>query len=165
MVQYTHDIMDRVTNISCRAASGATLGGLASDGDVAGREWSAATGLINFRMRWYDAKTGRWLSKDPIGLSGGLNLYAFCGGDSVNYRDPDGNVLIFAPALMLPPVAVAAAAAIIVINTPQIVECYCAERICTQEISYVCNREIGKMLNFLYYWVVSDSNTSGCRGN
>ena len=130
-----------------------------------GREWSAATGLINFRMRWYDAKTGRWLSKDPIGLSGGLNLYAFCGGDSVNYRDPDGNVLIFAPALMLPPVAVAAAAAIIVINAPQIVECYCAERVCTQEISYVCNREIGKMLNFLYYWVVSDSNTSGCRGN
>jgi RHS repeat-associated protein len=43
-----------------------------------GREWSAATGLINFRMRWYDAEMGRWLSKDPIGLSGGLNLYAFC---------------------------------------------------------------------------------------
>ena len=43
-----------------------------------GREWSAATGLINFRMRWYDAETGRWLSKDPIGISGGLNLYAFC---------------------------------------------------------------------------------------
>ena len=42
------------------------------------REWSATTGLINFRMRWYDAETGRWLSKDPIGLSGGLNLYAFC---------------------------------------------------------------------------------------
>ena len=43
-----------------------------------GREWSAATGLVNFRMRWYDSETGRWLSKDPIGLNGGLNLYAFC---------------------------------------------------------------------------------------
>ena len=43
-----------------------------------GREWSAATGLVNFRMRWYDSETGRWLSKDPIGLGGGLNLYAFC---------------------------------------------------------------------------------------
>ena len=52
-----------------------------------GREWSAATGLINFRMRWYDSETGRWLSKDPIGLSGGLNLYAFCGGDAVNSED------------------------------------------------------------------------------
>jgi RHS repeat-associated protein len=34
-----------------------------------GREWSAATGLTNFRMRWYDAETGRWLSKDPIGYT------------------------------------------------------------------------------------------------
>lgn len=55
-----------------------------------GRECSAATGLVNFRMRWYDPVTGRWLSKDPIGLSGGLNLYAFCEGDPVNKTDPDG---------------------------------------------------------------------------
>ena len=54
------------------------------------REWSAATGLVNFRARWYDEVTGRWLSKDPIGLSGGLNLYAFCGDDPINWRDPYG---------------------------------------------------------------------------
>ena len=48
-----------------------------------GREWSAATGLVNFRMRWYDAETGRWLSKDPIRLGGGLNLYAFCGCEPI----------------------------------------------------------------------------------
>ena len=87
-----------------------------------GREWSAATGLINFRLRWYDAETGRWLSKDPIGISGGLNLYVFCEEDPVNHRDPDGNVLIFAPALVFPPIAAAAAAAIIVANAPQIIE-------------------------------------------
>ena len=56
------------------------------------REWSAATGLINFRLRWYDSETGRWLSKDPIGLSGGLNLYAFCGSEVVNNVDPYGQV-------------------------------------------------------------------------
>ena len=55
-----------------------------------GREWSAATGLINFRMRWYDSETGRWLSKDPIGLHGGLNQYLFCYGDSINFIDDDG---------------------------------------------------------------------------
>ena len=55
-----------------------------------GREWSAATGLVNFRMRWYDAETGRWLSKDPIGLNGGLNLYVFCKNNSVGYYDPLG---------------------------------------------------------------------------
>ena len=55
-----------------------------------GREYSWATGLTNFRLRWYDPATGRWLSKDPIGISGGLNLYAFCGNDPVNYVDPWG---------------------------------------------------------------------------
>ena len=55
-----------------------------------GRERSAATGLVNFRMRWYDPVTGRWLSKDPIGLSGGLNLYAFCEGNPILRIDPQG---------------------------------------------------------------------------
>lgn len=55
-----------------------------------GRERSAATGLASFRMRWYDPVTGRWLSKDPIGLSGGLNLYAFCDGCPLNSIDSLG---------------------------------------------------------------------------
>jgi len=55
-----------------------------------GREWSEVTELINFRMRWYDAETGRWLSTDPIGLSGGLNLYVFCCNDSINSMDAFG---------------------------------------------------------------------------
>ena len=59
-----------------------------------GREWSAATGLINFRMRWYDAETGRWLSKDPISLSGGLNLYSFCLNDSLSFIDPNGTAKV-----------------------------------------------------------------------
>ena len=58
------------------------------------REWSAATGLINFRARWYDPATGRWISKDPIGLSGGLNLYAFCGNDPVDKRDFSGHLTV-----------------------------------------------------------------------
>ena len=52
-----------------------------------GREWSIATGLTNFRMRWYNAETGRWLSKDPIGLGGGLNLYEFCENTPLNSMD------------------------------------------------------------------------------
>ena len=55
-----------------------------------GREWSKATGLTNFRMRWYNADTGRWLSKDPIGLEGGLNLYEAFGNNPVNRADPFG---------------------------------------------------------------------------
>jgi RHS repeat-associated protein len=55
-----------------------------------GREYDSSTGLYYFRSRWYDPITGRWLSKDPIGISGGLNLYAFCGNNPVNFVDPMG---------------------------------------------------------------------------
>ena len=55
-----------------------------------GREIDWVTGLIYFRARWYDSETGRWLSKDPIGISGGLNLYAFCSNNPVNFIDPSG---------------------------------------------------------------------------
>jgi len=48
------------------------------------------TGLVHFGARWYDSVTGRWISKDPILLAGGLNLYAFCGNDPVNFSDPWG---------------------------------------------------------------------------
>ncbi|HNR93277.1 MAG TPA: RHS repeat-associated core domain-containing protein [Kiritimatiellia bacterium] len=47
-------------------------------------------GIYNFRNRWYDPVTGRWLSKDPIGISGGLNQYVFCANNPVNFVDPDG---------------------------------------------------------------------------
>jgi uncharacterized protein RhaS with RHS repeats len=40
--------------------------------------------------RVYDPQTGRWLSKDPIEEEGGFNLYAYVGGDPLNYIDPLG---------------------------------------------------------------------------
>ena len=55
-----------------------------------GREYDYATALYYFRSRWYEPETGRWLSPDPIGISGGLNLYAFCNNDPVNFVDPMG---------------------------------------------------------------------------
>ncbi|MDO4366209.1 MAG: RHS repeat-associated core domain-containing protein, partial [bacterium] len=62
-----------------------------------GREYSAATGLVNFRARWYDPGTGRWLSKDPIRLQGGVNLYAFCSNSPVCVNDPFGEMRVPAP--------------------------------------------------------------------
>jgi RHS repeat-associated protein len=55
-----------------------------------GRWYSWNTGLYYFRARWYDPITGRWLSKDPIGISGGLNQYVAFGNNPVNFTDPYG---------------------------------------------------------------------------
>ena len=33
-----------------------------------GREWDPETGLYYYRARYYDAKAGRFMSEDPIGL-------------------------------------------------------------------------------------------------
>src|SRR5438105_1139205 len=38
----------------------------------------------------YDPRIGRFLSRDPIGETGGFNLYGYCGNDPVNRNDPLG---------------------------------------------------------------------------
>jgi len=40
--------------------------------------------------RAYDADTGRWISRDPIGENGGINLYGYCLNDPINLWDPLG---------------------------------------------------------------------------
>ena len=42
------------------------------------------------RHRLYAPTLRRFLSSDPLGLSGGLNLYAYCSGDPLTYVDPLG---------------------------------------------------------------------------
>ncbi|MBA4388681.1 MAG: hypothetical protein C0404_11920, partial [Verrucomicrobia bacterium] len=43
--------------------------------------------LYYYGYRYYDAATTKWLSRDPLGEQGGLNLTAFCGNDPVNGLD------------------------------------------------------------------------------
>lgn len=45
------------------------------------------TGLYYFGHRFYDPEAGRWLSRDPIEESGGVNLYGFVGNNGVNRWD------------------------------------------------------------------------------
>jgi RHS repeat-associated protein len=47
-------------------------------------------GLYYMRNRWYEPRSGRFLSEDPIGLAGGLNKYRYVGNDPVNGADPTG---------------------------------------------------------------------------
>jgi len=48
------------------------------------------TGLFLMTRRHYDAISGRFLQRDPIGHNGGANLYAYVGNDPATRIDPSG---------------------------------------------------------------------------
>lgn len=48
------------------------------------------TGMYQMGYRWYSPVLGRWVSRDPIGLEGGVNPMAFVGNAPVNFEDVYG---------------------------------------------------------------------------
>ena len=51
----------------------------------------AETGLMMMGHRFYEPfPMGRFLSRDPIGFAGGLNLFAYAGGRPISGIDPYG---------------------------------------------------------------------------
>lgn len=60
----------------------------------AGGIYDSETKLTRFGVRDYDARIGRWTSKDPIRFEGGdENLYGYVVQDPVNFIDPSGLVI------------------------------------------------------------------------
>jgi RHS repeat-associated protein len=55
-----------------------------------GRELEVATGLQYNRARWYDPAVGRWISEDPIGFKGGMNLSEYVNNNPITLVDPSG---------------------------------------------------------------------------
>ena len=51
------------------------------------------TGLYYYGYRYYDSVSGRWVNKDPIGESGGLNLYGMTENSPVDQIDAFGHEL------------------------------------------------------------------------
>ena len=51
------------------------------------------TGLHYNYRRYYDPETGRYLTQDPIGLEGGINLFSYAQADPVNLTDPTGEIV------------------------------------------------------------------------
>lgn len=74
--EYTYDVFGAVR----------TQTGSATEWSYTG-EQNDPTGLEYLRARYYDASTGRFVSRDPLPL---LQRYAYVGGNPANLMDPDG---------------------------------------------------------------------------
>jgi RHS repeat-associated protein len=57
--------------------------------------------LVYFGYRYYSSRLGRFISRDPVGIKGDLNLYSYAAGDPVNQWDylglDDMPFVVFSP--------------------------------------------------------------------
>ncbi len=59
-----------------------------------GSQWGgytdSETGLVLMGHRYYDPQQGRFLTRDPLGLAGGMNAYRYADNDPISLIDPSG---------------------------------------------------------------------------
>ncbi len=86
-------------NVYACDAFGNTLAGVEevySYNAKSGYYYDSETGFYYCLQRYYDPANGRWLTEDPIGYEGGLNLYGYCGNSPVGSVDASGKNPIIA---------------------------------------------------------------------
>jgi RHS repeat-associated protein len=66
------------------------LGGTAGGSAFTGREHDPETGLAYYRARYYDPRTGRFMSADPLGFLADINFYRYVFNQPTLLGDPSG---------------------------------------------------------------------------
>jgi RHS repeat-associated protein len=69
--------------------TGATGTASSNSQKYTGRE-DDGTGLYYYRNRYYSPAMQRFISEDPVGLAGGINLFAYVRNNPISYSDPSG---------------------------------------------------------------------------
>ena len=82
---YTYDSFGKLT---------ASAGSLTNPFQYTGRELDPETGLYNYRARYYDASTGRFIAEDPILWFGNdVNFYRYAANRPSMFIDPFGRTV------------------------------------------------------------------------
>jgi RHS repeat-associated protein len=68
----------------------AKAGGLDQPFRFSTKVYDENSGLSYYGYRFYAPSTGRWMTRDPLGVAGGVNLYAFVRNNPTNRIDPLG---------------------------------------------------------------------------
>jgi len=55
-----------------------------------GKEWDDDAQMYYFPFRYYSPGIARWMTRDPIGMAAGFNLYGYVGSNPANFTDPLG---------------------------------------------------------------------------
>jgi RHS repeat-associated protein len=66
-----------------------------------GQHYDPESGLYYFKRRYYHPALGRFISRDPIGYTGGINIYAYTHGNPLAMVDPHGDNPVLAAVLAL----------------------------------------------------------------
>ena len=66
----------------------------APSSDAPGDPYATEFPFLHVGHRYYDAATGRFLQRDPIGMAGGLNVYVYVRNDPLCDIDPNGLIPI-----------------------------------------------------------------------
>jgi len=67
-----------------------------------GQYYDQETGLHYNYFRYYDPTTGRYVTPDPIGLEGGINLFPYVANNPISWMDPEGLVLAYIEGYHIP---------------------------------------------------------------